>query len=95
MQLQWVLQTRVISLDNLEAEVYRICRRIAALPTKAIGLMKRSFKAAAELSFEDYLEYEAQGQRIAGLTADHREGVKAFMEKRKPVFIRTIRRRNT
>ena len=60
--------------------------RLAALPTKAIGLIKRSLKATSELSFEDYLEQEAQGQRIAGLTKDHREGVNAFMQKRKPVF---------
>ncbi|MET0785533.1 MAG: 2-(1,2-epoxy-1,2-dihydrophenyl)acetyl-CoA isomerase, partial [Paenisporosarcina sp.] len=43
--------------------------------------------AASSLSFEEYLESEAQGQRIAGLTKDHREGIQAFMEKRKPVFL--------
>ena len=47
-------------------------------------------KATSELSFEDYLEQEAQGQRIAGLTKDHREGVNAFMQKRKPVYYRPI-----
>ena len=56
------------------------------MPTKAIGIIKRSLKATTSLSFDDYLEQEAQGQRLAGLTNDHREGVTAFMEKRKPVY---------
>lgn len=75
-----------IPADNWEEEVLAFTARLAALPTKAIGLIKRSLKAASQLSFEDYLEQEAQGQRIAGLTADHHEGVTAFMEKRKPVY---------
>ncbi|MDR4950538.1 enoyl-CoA hydratase-related protein [Neobacillus cucumis] len=81
------LATKVVSSDNWDAEVNQFAERIAALPTKAIGLIKRTIKATAEQSFTDYLEEEAQGQRIAGLTKDHREGVQAFMEKRKPNFI--------
>ena len=64
--------------------VLQICQQ------KQSGLIKRSLKATSTLSFEDYLEQEAQGQRLAGLTDDHREGVTAFMEKRKPVYYRTI-----
>jgi len=75
-----------IPADKWEEEVEAYAARLAGLPTKAIGLIKRSLKSASELSFEDYLEQEAQGQRIAGLTADHKEGVNAFMEKRKPVY---------
>ncbi|PFO04470.1 2-(1,2-epoxy-1,2-dihydrophenyl)acetyl-CoA isomerase [Bacillus sp. AFS076308] len=81
------LATKVVSSDNWDAEVNQFAERIAALPTKAVGLIKRTIKATAEQSFTDYLEEEAQGQRIAGLTKDHREGVQAFMEKRKPNFI--------
>lgn len=81
------LATRVFSAANFTAEVSKFAERLAALPTKAVGLIKRTLRAAGELSLSEYLEYEAQGQRIAGLTIDHREGVQAFMEKRKPAFI--------
>jgi 2-(1,2-epoxy-1,2-dihydrophenyl)acetyl-CoA isomerase len=80
------LATQLISAESWEEDVSAFAKRIASLPTKAIGLIKRYLKAVPENSFEDYLEHEAQGQRIAGLTNDHREGVKSFMEKRKPVF---------
>ncbi|MDQ6597173.1 enoyl-CoA hydratase-related protein [Bacillus salipaludis] len=81
------LATKVVSTDNWDAEVTQFAERIAALPTKAIGLIKRTIKSTGEKSFTDYLEEEAQAQRIAGLTKDAREGVQAFMEKRKPTFI--------
>lgn len=80
------LANRLVPVDTWEEDVTAFAARLAALPTKAIGLIKRSLKATSTLSFEDYLEQEAQGQRIAGLTKDHREGVNAFMQKRKPVY---------
>lgn len=80
------LANRLISVETWEEDVNAFATRLAALPTKAIGLIKRSLKAVTELTFEDYLEQEAQGQRIAGLTNDHREGINAFMGKRKPVY---------
>ncbi|WP_144510161.1 enoyl-CoA hydratase-related protein [Bacillus sp. FJAT-22090] len=80
------LANRLIPFERWEEEISLFAASIATKPTKAIGLIKRSLKAVTELSFEDYLEQEAQGQRIAGLTKDHLEGVHAFMEKRKPVF---------
>ena len=80
------LANRLIPSETWEEDVSAFVTRLAALPTKAIGLIKVSLKTISELSFEDYLEQEAQGQRIAGLTKDHREGINAFMQKRKPVF---------
>ncbi len=80
------LANRVFSAEAFTDEVHIFAARLATMPTKAMGLIKRSLKDASTLSFDEYLEREAQGQRIAGLTADHREGVDAFMQKRKPVF---------
>ena len=56
------------------------------MPTKAIGLIKRSIKASWDTTFDEYLEKEAYGQRIAGMTDDYQEGVQAFIDKRKPAF---------
>ncbi|KKB41159.1 enoyl-CoA hydratase-related protein [Bacillus thermotolerans] len=80
------LANRVIQAESFTDEVNEFASRLANMPTKAIGLIKRSLKAASTLSFEDYLEFEAQGQRTAALTADHQEGINAFLEKRTPVF---------
>lgn len=80
------LANLLVSEETWPDDVTAYATRLAALPTKAIGLIKKSLKAVSNLSFEDYLELEAQGQRVAGLTTDHREGIQAFMEKRKPVF---------
>jgi len=77
----------VISTETWESEVNQFSEYLANLPTKAIGLIKRNLKLANNLSFDSYLEKEAEGQRIAGLTNDHQEGVQAFVEKRKPIFI--------
>ncbi len=55
-------------------------------PTKTIGLMKKMINKSFNSSLEEMLEYEAYCQEIAGRTEDHKEGVQAFMEKRKPQF---------
>ncbi len=81
------LANKVISKANWQEEVEQFALNIADRPTKAISLIKECLKHATLTTFEDYLEKEAEGQRIAGLTQDHREGVNAFKEKRKPVFI--------
>jgi 2-(1,2-epoxy-1,2-dihydrophenyl)acetyl-CoA isomerase len=80
------LATAVVSEAAWEEEVQRFAERLAAMPTKAIGLIKRLLRESWHCTLEEYLEKEAYGQRIAGLTQDHREGIRAFFEKRKAVF---------
>ncbi|WP_307338385.1 enoyl-CoA hydratase-related protein [Caldalkalibacillus uzonensis] len=72
--------------DQLQAEALAFAQRLAQMPTKAIGLIKRTMYQGLTSTLEQALEYEAYAQRIAGQTADHQEGVKAFIEKRQPRF---------
>ncbi len=73
------------SMDLLQrSEV--LAKRLAALPTRAIGLTKRLLDQAFDHTLEAQLEAEAYMQETAGKTADHFEGVRAFIEKRPPVF---------
>ncbi|WP_409253065.1 enoyl-CoA hydratase-related protein [Bacillus sp. SCS-153A] len=80
------LANKVIPMDDWESEVRAYAERLANMPTKAIGLIKRYLNESYDPSLEEYLEKEAYGQRVAGQSEDHREGVDAFLEKRKPVF---------
>ncbi|WP_064094331.1 enoyl-CoA hydratase-related protein [Rossellomorea aquimaris] len=80
------LVTKLIPLEQWQEETTAFAERIASMPTKAIGLMKRLLKGSKDVSFHEYLEKEAYAQRIAGQTKDHREGVTAFLEKRRPTF---------
>lgn len=58
----------------------------AKAPTKAIGLMKKMLNKSQNATLSEMLEYEAHMQDIAGASHDYKEGVQAFLEKRKPNF---------
>ncbi len=49
------IANRLIAADEWEVEVAAFAERLAAMPTKAIGLIKRSLNAASELSYEEFL----------------------------------------
>jgi 2-(1,2-epoxy-1,2-dihydrophenyl)acetyl-CoA isomerase len=80
------LLNAVVSAEKLDETVSHLALRYAAAPTKSIGLIKNMLNKAATASLKDMLFYEAQNQEIAGRSHDHKEGVTAFIEKRKPVF---------
>jgi 2-(1,2-epoxy-1,2-dihydrophenyl)acetyl-CoA isomerase len=84
--LAWGLVNRVTSTDDLTPQAQALAAQLAKMPTRAIGMTKRAIYRAAERSLTDALEYEAQLQDVTTKTADHQEGVAAFLEKREPVF---------
>jgi len=80
------LVNQVVPHERLEATVAELAGRLAQGPTRALGLTKRVVQRALEVDLAAALAYEAQIQDIAYRTADHREGVTAFLEKRPPRF---------
>jgi 2-(1,2-epoxy-1,2-dihydrophenyl)acetyl-CoA isomerase len=66
--------------------VHAIASRIANGPTIAYSYMKANLNAALNHEFNELLDREAWGQTMTGRTEDHREAVKAFLEKRPPTF---------
>ena len=61
-------------------------QQLATQPTRALGLIKRGFNKSLGIDLDDAARLEEELQREAGRTADYAEGVRAFLEKRKPVF---------
>jgi 2-(1,2-epoxy-1,2-dihydrophenyl)acetyl-CoA isomerase len=72
--------------DTFEEESKRIAFTLAQMPTKGLGLTKRALNQSFSNNFASQLEVEDVLQSKAGHTDDYREGVAAFIAKRKPVF---------
>jgi 2-(1,2-epoxy-1,2-dihydrophenyl)acetyl-CoA isomerase len=77
---------RVFSAEALEEETRKMAEDLAKGPTMALGITKRLFNQSYESDFETLLRLENSNQALLRLTEDHREGVRAFFEKRKPQF---------
>jgi len=83
---EWGLVYMVTEPDALMGTVVGMARTLATQPTRALGLIKRGFNASLGIGLDDQLDREEELQREAGRTADYAEGVRAFLEKRKPTF---------
>jgi len=73
--------------EQLMPEAEALAARLAALPTAALGLIKRALNASLSSDLDAQLDRERDLQQLAGRSHDYAEGVKAFQEKRKPRFL--------
>jgi 2-(1,2-epoxy-1,2-dihydrophenyl)acetyl-CoA isomerase len=80
------LVNRVVGVDELADATRELAERLAQGPTLAYGFAKAAVYEGANLPFESLLDLEARNQQIAGRSHDAREGVRAFLERRKPEF---------
>jgi 2-(1,2-epoxy-1,2-dihydrophenyl)acetyl-CoA isomerase len=84
--LQMGMLYKVFADEQLQEEALKIAETLAQMPTKGIGLTKRLLNESLSNNLERQLNREEIIQAEAGQTYDYNEGVKAFLEKRKPVF---------
>jgi 2-(1,2-epoxy-1,2-dihydrophenyl)acetyl-CoA isomerase len=83
---EWGLIWRCVGDKALVYEATRICEHFATAPTQGLALIKQALNASGDNTLDQQLDLEHQLQRAAGQTPDYAEGVRAFMEKRKPNF---------
>jgi 2-(1,2-epoxy-1,2-dihydrophenyl)acetyl-CoA isomerase len=84
--LEWAMINRVYDDDRLMTEACTMARNLAKGPTMALGLIRRAYWQSADSTFEEQLNLESEYQKIAAQTADYKEGLSAFQQKRPPEF---------
>ena len=84
--LAWGMVNRVVPAEQLPEIAAATARQLAEGPTLAFGLTKRAMNRALTSTLDEALAYEAHLQEVAGRSADNREGIAAFLEKRPPQF---------
>lgn len=82
----WGLIWRVVDDEALRDEAARLAAHLATQPTRGLALIKQALNESGTNDLDTQLDLERDLQRQAGRTADYREGVAAFMEKRSPKF---------
>lgn len=84
--LDWGIVNQVVADAELQGEAQALAQRLASGPTAAFAAVKTLLNGTFDQTLESQMELEARS--IAGLAAgaDGREGINAFLEKRKPVF---------
>jgi 2-(1,2-epoxy-1,2-dihydrophenyl)acetyl-CoA isomerase len=83
---EWGLIWKVVDDDALASQSMAIAKQLAEGPTRGYGLIKEALSRSANNTLDAQLDLERDLQRKAGFSEDYREGVAAFIEKRKPEF---------
>lgn len=83
---QWGLIWKCVDDDKLAAETEALAAKFASAPTKGLAATKKLMRASWVSSLEDHLHIERATQSALGRTADYKEGVAAFLEKRPAKF---------
>lgn len=77
---------KVYADDVFDAEVMKLMQQLASMPTKALHYTKQLLNNSYRSNLKEQLSHEADFQEQAAHTEDFKEGVRAFMEKRTPLF---------
>lgn len=77
---------KMIPLESFDDEVQKLALKLANMPTKALGMIKELFNKSMTNTLEEQLALESKLQIEAAQSEDYKEGVAAFIEKRKPNF---------
>jgi 2-(1,2-epoxy-1,2-dihydrophenyl)acetyl-CoA isomerase len=77
---------KYFSAETFENESKAIAQTLAQMPTKGLAFTKKALNWSFSHTFDEQLMNEDKLQRRASETADFKEGVQAFLEKRNPVF---------
>ena len=83
---RWGLVNRVVPAAAVLDEAQALAARLAVAAPLAVAMTKRAINRSLDATLEAQLDDEAALQGVAGRSADHREGVAAFLEKRPPRF---------
>ena len=83
---EWGLIWKAVDDDKLMEEADALIAKFASGPTRGLAETKRAIRTAFSRDLDEQLDLERDLQRALGRTEDYREGVEAFLNKRKPVF---------
>lgn len=83
---EWGLIWKAVADEALDGEVDALAKKLASLPPLGLAATKEMIRSSWQSSLAEELERQAGTMRRLGFTDDYREGVAAFLEKRKPVF---------